>query len=110
MAEITQPAEHPIEDLHQVVQRTIEDAVRVNALRSAESVINSHVQIAEHAYVVFTVKNQPIIERARQHFLQHGLSPLGRYGQWEYSSMAQVMRDGFAWAHEQKHAHEVVLD
>ena len=37
--------------------------------------------------------------RATHHFLEdRDIIPLGRFGRWEYSSMAQHLREGFAWA------------
>jgi hypothetical protein len=56
--------------------------------------------IVDPAYVVFTVDNQPIIEQARDFLKNSGVTSLGRYGRWEYSSMAQVMRDGFCCGEE----------
>jgi hypothetical protein len=43
---------------------------------------------------------QTIVEHAIAHLHSRGVLPLGRYGRWEYSSMAQVMSDGFALASE----------
>lgn len=31
-------------------------------------------------------------------FKSYNVEPLGRYGKWEYSSMSQVLQDGFTWA------------
>jgi hypothetical protein len=45
---------------------------------------------------VFTPTNRQIMERARRFLLEHDIHPLGRYGNWEYSSMAKVIGDGFA--------------
>jgi hypothetical protein len=47
------------------------------------------------AYVVFSVDEKGVAEQAQAFLMAHGVIPVGRYGRWEYSSMGQVMRDGF---------------
>jgi protoporphyrinogen oxidase len=71
---------------------------RVGAVPADCEIIDAHVLEAEHAYVVFTPENAEVVERARSFLRQAGIEPLGRYGRWEYSSMAQVMGDAFRWA------------
>jgi hypothetical protein len=49
---------------------------------------------------LFTPANASVMERARGFLAANDVTPLGRYGRWEYSSMAQVMRDGFRFGRE----------
>jgi hypothetical protein len=96
MAEITERAEDPLGDLQERVCRCINDARRVGALRDEDEVVEARARVIDPAYVVFTPATAPIIERTRTRLRDHAVTPLGRYGRWEYSSMAQVMRDGFS--------------
>ncbi|HYE77880.1 MAG TPA: NAD(P)-binding protein [bacterium] len=97
LAEITEPAEQPRQADAAVLDRCQEDIALAGALPQGCEVIDRHLIVADPAYVVFTVENQPVMEAARTFLRSHGIEPLGRYGRWEYSSMAQVMRDGLAW-------------
>ncbi|MEM7023602.1 MAG: hypothetical protein AAF637_13575, partial [Pseudomonadota bacterium] len=97
MAEITQRAEDPEPDLEVVCKRTVDDIRRVGALRPTDDIVMSTTRIVDPAYVVFTRDNAEVASEARSFLTANGITPLGRYGNWEYSSMAQVMRDGFAW-------------
>lgn len=66
-------------------------------LRGCE-VVGENVMTADPAYVVFTPGTEAVAERARAHLAGGGVTALGRYGRWEYSSMAGVMADALAWA------------
>lgn len=50
------------------------------------------------AYVIFTSETQRIINNCFDFLDKYGITSLGRYGKWEYSSMYQNMKDGFDWA------------
>jgi protoporphyrinogen oxidase len=98
LAEIPEPAETPRtrdDDLVDVVRR---DVHRVGILPVGNHIVDAHVVDADPAYVVFTPRNAAIIAEARAFLRRHGVEPLGRYGRWEYSSMAQVMSDALRWA------------
>jgi len=95
MAEVTEPGEEPEMPEGELVDRVRADLRRVTGVPDDCSIVGVHVLAIDPAYVVFTTENQPVIEAARQFLGDHDVTPLGRYGRWEYSSMAQVMRDGF---------------
>jgi protoporphyrinogen oxidase len=95
LAEITEPAEWPLVPEGEVLARVKADLLRVGALPPDCNVIDAHVFVVDPAYVVFSHEEAAIAEQARPFLISHGIIPLGRYGRWEYSSMAQVMRDGF---------------
>ena len=97
LAEITEPAENPMASDEEILARTRADVARVGGLPDGSEIIAERVMLIDPAYVVFTPENQKVVEEARQWLQERGVVPLGRYGKWEYSSMAQVMRDGFAW-------------
>jgi protoporphyrinogen oxidase len=98
LAEITEPAESLRAPDDQLIERVRADAVRVGALPSRSQVLGARAWVLDPAYVVFQKGGQEIIRQARAALEEAGISTLGRYGRWEYSSMAQVMRDGFAEA------------
>ena len=100
LAEITEPAEHPMGDPEQIIQRVLDDAKSVGAWESDCQVIDTKLLEIDPAYVVFTLKNKLIVEQAQAFLRQHDIEPVGRYGRWEYSSMGQVMRDALEWARE----------
>ena len=98
LAELTEPAEAPRASDDAVIRRTIADVYAVDALGQGTEIVDAHVIACEPAYVVFDLEARATIADARAFLETHDISTLGRYGRWEYSSMAQVMRDGFALA------------
>jgi protoporphyrinogen oxidase len=103
LAEITEPAEAPLPDADDLLQRVEADLLRTGILPDDSTVIDRHLLLADPAYVVFTPASQAIVTQAAEFLEEYGISPLGRYGRWEYSSMAQVMHDGFEWAGSLRH-------
>ena len=100
MAEVTERAEDPLVPDDELISRVRDDLERVNAIPEDCEIIDEHVLLVNPAYVVFATENQPTIAAARQFLSDHNITPLGRYGRWEYSSMAQNMRDSYAWAEQ----------
>lgn len=100
LVEVTEPAEVPLGDMNALMRRVVEDLQRCGALNGGE-VIDTHVIVADPAYVVFTAEGEEVVARAMAFLREHGVEPLGRYGRWEYSSMSQVMKAAFAWADAQ---------
>jgi protoporphyrinogen oxidase len=98
MAEITETAESPPPDPDTLQRKVLDDLDRCAILPPDCHIVDVHVLLVDPAYVVFTLGNQAIIEAGRNFLDSCDIVPLGRYGRWEYSSMAQVMRDGFQWA------------
>jgi protoporphyrinogen oxidase len=98
MAEITEKAEWPLPEEGLLLQRALEDIRRAGALPGNCTVIDQHLLVADPAYVVLTPENQRTIRRGIAFLEENDVFPLGRYGRWEYSSMGQVIRDGFACA------------
>ena len=95
LAEVTERAEDPRDD-EAVTRRVIEDARRVGALRPGDTIVATRAFVLDPAYVVFRPGDEATVREARATLEACGIHALGRYGRWEYSSMAQVMRDGFA--------------
>jgi protoporphyrinogen oxidase len=98
LAEVPERGELPPRPRNQLIREVLFGLTRVNALPAGCHVVGEHVLEAEPAYVVFTPQSAEIVNRARRFLRNAGIEPLGRYGRWEYSSMAQVMGDAFRWA------------
>jgi hypothetical protein len=74
------------------------DLHRAHVLPAGSCIVVSRVKVIDPAYVVFSAASEPVVARARRYLEDRAITPLGRYGRWEYSSIAQNLRDGFAWA------------
>ncbi len=97
LAEITEPGESEPAPADALVARVLDDLRSAGQLPADATIVGAHRMDLEPGYVVFGLEDQPIVEKARHFLARHGMSTVGRYARWEYSSMAQVMRDGFAW-------------
>jgi protoporphyrinogen oxidase len=67
----------------------------VGALMPEHEVLDATLIEADPAYVVFKHGTEQAVRTVSAWLRSVGIEPLGRYGRWEYSSMAQVMHDGF---------------
>ncbi len=102
MAEVTEPAEYSVKKAMEIIPRVETDIKRIGVLPENCEIIDKRMLVVDPAYVVFSIDNQAIIEQARAFFRDHRITLLGRYGRWEYSSMAKVMQDAFLWCEENK--------
>ena len=98
LVEMIEPSEWPLRDKDTIIDEVLNDILKVKAIPNDCKVIGKELMVVDPAYVVFTKESKALVEDLKVYFDKHGLKLLGRYGQWEYSSMAQVMRDGFQWA------------
>ena len=97
MAEITLPGNEPMPEARDVIARTQHDVERAGALHGGR-VLNAYIILAEPAYVLFTEESRRVTAAAMAFLRAHEIEPMGRYGRWEYSSMAQVIGDAMLWA------------
>jgi len=79
-------------------EQVVAQARAVGALGPEHRVLDVTVLQANPAYVVFRPDSSMIIEAIVSWLRSHGIDPVGRFGRWEYSSMAQVLRDGHSLA------------
>lgn len=79
-----------------LVARVRKDVARTGLMPAGCRIVRSRVLHHPHAYVVFGRGTAERAGRVIESLRHLGIEPLGRYGRWEYSSMAQVMRDGYA--------------
>jgi len=96
MAEITQPGEQPVPERVELLGRVRGEIERLGVLPQGSKIVNCHLEISEYGYVAFEQHVEPLVKRALSVLRRLDIHPVGRYARWEYSSMAQVMRDGFA--------------
>lgn len=96
LVEVTEPAETPPIPDNSLFERVLSDIRRTGILPKGSEIIGMNTWTCDPAYVVFTPESQDIIAQSCSFLASNGVSMLGRYGCWAYSSMGQVMRDGFA--------------
>jgi protoporphyrinogen oxidase len=105
MAEITLPGNEPMPAARDVIARTKHDIERAGAFNGGR-VRATHIILAEPAYVLFTEESRRVTAAAMAFLRAHDIEPMGRYGRWEYSSMAQVIGDAIQWAESQEPARD----
>jgi protoporphyrinogen oxidase len=98
LAEITEPAEWPGRSEAEWIARVRTEAARAGALPAGCELVGARAWTLDPAYVAFGLGQADTVAAARAALAELGIHTLGRYGRWEYSSMGQVMRDGFALA------------
>jgi hypothetical protein len=98
VAEITEPSEAPAGDPTKTLGRVRQDIRRTGEIANDCRIVDEHLILVDPAYVVFAPGTEEIVRAAQDFLRDRSLTPLGRFGNWEYSSMTQVMRDGFSWA------------
>jgi hypothetical protein len=96
MAEIPEPREWPKRDPAELLATVRRDVERTGLLPQGSTIVGETLMTNEYGYVVFEIGVQEAAAEALAYLRGQGIEPVGRYGRWEYSSMAQVMRDGFA--------------
>jgi len=84
-----------------LIERIWADVGTCGILPTGCSLKAAEVLTAEPGYVVFEPGVDKIVAAAHAFLRAQGIDSLGRYGNWEYSSMAKVMEDGIDWALQQ---------
>lgn len=102
LVEITEPSEWPMQTEEAIYERVVADLEQVDAIPEDCTIVDQNMLVVSPAYVVFTNDSKVAVQALKDYYASHNVSLLGRYGQWEYSSMAQVMNDGFQWAMSQE--------
>lgn len=98
MAEITEPAEEERRPDAEVARLCREDLCRARLLPVDCEIIHQNVSWIDPAYVVFNHDRPAIVEQLNAFLNNYGVTTLGRYGEWDYSSVGRVLRDGRKWA------------
>jgi len=79
-----------------VIEEVVAGVQRCGILPADSKIEAAHVLVADPAYVCFTDESIAATEAAVSFLRSQGIEPLGRYGRWEYLSMAQVIESGLA--------------
>jgi protoporphyrinogen oxidase len=95
MAEIPEHREAPVRPPAEVLAGVRRDLAKVGYPAAGSEIVGEKLLVNDHGYVVFEIGVEERAGEALAFLREHGVEPLGRYGRWEYSSMGQVMRDGF---------------
>lgn len=97
MAEVPRRAGEPPATPAALLAKVEADLRRCGALPDGCRVAVSRVLTVDPAYVVFTPGVQDVVDEACAFLRSRGITPLGRYGRWGYSSMCDAMDEGFRW-------------
>ncbi len=98
MAEIIERAEEERKPDAEIAGICREDMKRAGLLPDDCEIVHEHVTCIDPAYVVFSHERPAILDRLKAFLAQYSVTSLGRYGEWEYSSVGGVLRDGRNWA------------
>lgn len=98
LAEVMGRGEAPLPGREAMIERVVGDVVRAGVLTERCDLLACDAWLVDPAYVVFDHQTEETTRAASAWLESNSIYPLGRYGRWEYSSMSQVMRDGFACA------------
>jgi protoporphyrinogen oxidase len=94
LVEIPERADRPVRPFSDVYGRAVRDLERAGVLSGNHKTLRGGMLVVDPAYVVFTPETSGIIDGVFDFLRSKGVEPIGRYGRWEYSSMAQVIHDG----------------
>ena len=98
LAEITWNSRTPEPDKATFTAEITAALYKIAVLNEHTEVISTHVWTADPAYVIFTPETQKIVQHCFEFLESYDIKSLGRYGNWEYSSMYQNIKAGFDWA------------
>jgi protoporphyrinogen oxidase len=96
LAEIPESSGKPVMDSDKVMTKTLADIHRAEAIPGNCTVLPGRVIVNDPAYAVFSGGTLDAVAGIAEWLSARDVHVLGRYGRWEYSSMAQVIRDGLA--------------
>lgn len=95
LAEVPWRAEDPL-DRDALAQRVLDDVRRTGELPEGSRILGVDVHWVDPAYVCFDLDSKDTVQAGLSWLREHGVEPVGRYGRWEYSSMAGAIGDGLA--------------
>lgn len=75
-------------------KRILLDLRRTGLLRASDKIIMKKLLVIPHAYVIYTRHRTPAILAICNFLKKHGVSSIGRYGGWKYSTMEEALLDG----------------
>jgi hypothetical protein len=82
-AEVAYSAERPL-DKASIVDRVIEDLIRVGVLARNDPIIFKSTQDIRYAYCIHDFARKDAVRTIRKWMLLQDIVPTGRYGHWNY--------------------------
>jgi protoporphyrinogen oxidase len=86
-----------VKDEEPDLEKIIKCLRKAGVIKDKDVIVGKRSWVVDPAYVIFTEGTQKIIEDCREWLLGQGIDTLGRYGTWEYSSMAKNIKDGLSY-------------
>ncbi|MGO3307067.1 MAG: protoporphyrinogen/coproporphyrinogen oxidase [Sphingobacterium sp.] len=98
LAEVTVSPKEQASNYEGLEKSVVEGLKKIKLLDGKSRIVGVHSWVATPAYVIFTKETEKIISQCTSYLAENGITSLGRYGSWEYSSMFKNIKDGFEWA------------
>jgi protoporphyrinogen oxidase len=76
----------------------IEGLLRLGIIECPEDICLKYSLLLKNAYVIFDAYRDRVVPEIERHLAKMGVLLAGRWGRWEYSSMEDAIRQGFAAA------------
>jgi len=70
---------------------------KIGVIKEKDVIVGQRYWTVDPAYVIFTPETHEIIEKCKEWLSKQDIVSLGRYGAWEYSSMAKNIKDGLSY-------------
>jgi len=88
MAEITYNENHS-QNLVKLESKIKENLLQLRVVKNSEDFVKMHFEIHPYAYAVFEKDTKKNIDNLSNFYQSKDLHLLGRYGKWQYISIAQ---------------------
>lgn len=98
-AEVSYSPHKPV-DVAALPDRVVSALVRMGLLRSASDVLEVDVRHVHYAYPVSTAAGTHALAHLEEFYAAHGVSLLGRFGQWAYINSDTAVQRGLQLAEE----------
>jgi len=77
-----------------IIQRAIDDLIKANILRADSEICLAFQLDIKYAYVIYDRYYQGSVSLIHNYLRKNNIHSIGRYGAWEYSTMAQAILEG----------------
>ena len=77
-----------------LVDSTIQDLIKVDILKSTDKIIFQKIVDLKNAYVIFDENRSESMRIINEYLESNNIYSIGRFGNWEYSSMEDAMYQG----------------
>jgi protoporphyrinogen oxidase len=97
LVEYKHPNDTPYNE-SEILKSIEKSLVEVGAIKDIKQIVAKYIWEIDPAYVIFTKETKNTVGSCHDFLNLYGITSLGRYGNWEYSSMMENIKDGFAYA------------